>query len=129
MSAFVGFDRASRLRRSLCRLRDEAARLLDIFLGREPLVRGSVYELRRKCGKSSCACAAGEALHSCVAITWRDDAGRKRLRSLSSKEQVEMTRLTKRYRRFRRARAGLVKLQAQILDIVDKLEVLRRREP
>lgn len=121
-------DQASRLRLSLCRLRDETARLLQVFLGREPLVRGSVYELRRKCGKPSCACATSGALHSCMAITWRD-GGRKRLRSLSPKEQVELAQLTERYRAFRRTRARLVEMHTQMLDLIDTLEALRCREP
>ncbi len=121
-------DRASRLRQSLCRLRDEAARLLEVFLSREPHVRGSVYELRRKCGKPSCACATGGALHCCMAITW-SERGRKRLRSLGPAEQAKLTRLTERYRVLRRARARLVDVHTQMLDVVDRLEALRRREP
>ena len=127
MNASSG-DRASRLRQSLGRLRDETARLLDVFLDRAPLVRGSVYELRRKCGKPSCACASGKTLHSCMAITWRD-GGRKRLRSISPKEEMELSRLTQRYRRFRTARAQLVELHAKVLDVIDQLEAARRLEP
>lgn len=121
-------DRASRLRQSLGRLRDEADRLLDVFLGRAPLVRGSVYLLRTKCGKPTCACAKRGRLHSCTAITWTDN-GRKRLRSLSPKEKMELTRLTENYRRFRRARARLVELHVAILGVVDQLDLARRREP
>jgi hypothetical protein len=121
-------DRASRLRQSLSRLRDEIARVLDVFLARDPLVRGSVYELRRKCGKPSCACASGQALHSCIAITWTD-GGRKRLRSLSPKEEMELMTLTENYRRFRRARARLVELHAKLIGVVDQLELTRRRKP
>lgn len=128
MSTGIGDDRASHLRQSLCRLRDETAQLLDFFLDRNQHVRGSVYLLRTKCGKASCACAQGGALHSCMAISWTD-AGRKRLRSLKPRELVEMKRLTERYRRLRRTRARLIKLQAQILDVIDKLETLRRRKP
>jgi hypothetical protein len=63
-----------------------------------------------------------------MAITW-SDAGRKRLRSLSPKEEVELVRLTENYRRFRRARARLVELHAKMLAVVDQLEEARRREP
>ena len=121
-------DRASRLRQSLCRLRDEAARLLEEFLAREPHVRGSVYELRRKCGKSSCACATGGALHCCMAITW-SEGGRKRLRSLGPTQEAKLRRLTERYRVLRRTRAQLVDVHAEILDVVDRIEALGRQEP
>jgi hypothetical protein len=119
---------ASRLRQSLSRLRDQLPPLIDVLLGREPLVRGSVYELRRKCGKPSCVCAAGEKLHSCMAITW-SSGGRKRLRSLSPKEEMELRRLTENYRRFRQARTQLVELHVEILDVIDQLETVRCREP
>ena len=124
----VAPDRASRLRQSLCELRDEAARLLDVFLSRKPLMRGSVYELRRKCGKPSCACVSRGELHSCTAITWTVD-GRKRLRSISSKEEMEFGRLTEAYRRFRRARAKLIALHERTLETIDKIELARRRAP
>lgn len=125
---FPSTDKASRLRSSLCKLRDDIDHLLDVFLSHDPLVCGSVYELRRKCGKPSCACASGKALHSCMAITW-SDKGHKRLRSLSPKEEMELKTLTQNYRRFRQARAKLLALQKKLLGIIDQLDVARRREP
>lgn len=121
-------ERASRLRQSLGRLRDESSKLLDVFLDRSPLTRGSVYELRRKCGKPSCACATGKTLHSCLVVTWYV-GGKKRLRSLSSREKAEMSQLTACYRHFRQTRARLVELHAKTLSVIDLIEVSRRREP
>jgi hypothetical protein len=119
---------ASHLRQSLCRLRDEINQVLKVFLSRDSLVRGSIYELRRKCGKPNCACASGQTLHSCTAITW-SDGGHKRLRSLSPEEEARLAPQTENYRRFRRARAKLVELQAEVLVVIDKIEVVMRREP
>jgi hypothetical protein len=121
-------DRLSRLRQSLRQLQDEIADVLGVFLRRESLVAGSVYELRRKCGKPSCSCASGETLHSCMAITWRD-GNRKRLRSLSPKEEMELKALTENYRRFREARARVVSLNAKMLKVIDQIEAARRKEP
>ena len=121
-------DKTSRLRQALANLRDEIAEVLDLFMGRGPLVRGSVYELRRKCGKPNCVCAAGKELHACMAITWTE-AGRKRLRSITLKEEMDLTRLTEDYRRYRRARDRLVALHAKLLGIVDQLEAARCRKP
>ena len=124
----AGDARVSSLRQSLVRLREEISQLLDVFMLGTPLVRGSVYELRTKCGKPTCACAMRGALHSCTVITWSEN-GRKRLRSLSPKESMELTRLTENHRRFRRARARLVELNAKVLALVDKLAEARRQEP
>jgi hypothetical protein len=119
---------ASRLRQALANLRDEISDVLEVFMHRGPMVRGSVYELRRKCGKPSCACASGKALHACMAITWTE-AGRKHLRSLTPKEEMELVRLTEDYRRFRRARSRLAELHTNLLAVVDKIEAARCRNP
>jgi hypothetical protein len=44
--------------------------LLETFLGREPLINGSLYTLRRKCGKPNCRCAQGE-LHASTVLSYR----------------------------------------------------------
>jgi hypothetical protein len=63
-----------------------------------------------------------------MAITWTAD-GRKRLRSLSPKEEMVLRRLTENYRRFRQARSQLVALYAKLLEVIDQLETVRCREP
>ena len=118
----------SLLRQKFWRAYAALARTLRQLQRDQPMVQGSFYLLRRKCGKTSCACASRAALHSSKVISWTS-AGRKRLRVLSPREQIEMVHLVERHRRLRRARVRLVKLQAEILVVVDKLEVLRRQEP
>ena len=44
--------------------------LLDTFLGRTPLLPGSLYTLRRRCGKPNCHCAQGE-LHASTVLSYR----------------------------------------------------------
>jgi hypothetical protein len=99
-----------------------------VFLAREPIMRGSIYELHTKCGKPSCRCAEGAELHSCMVISWTA-RGRKRLRSIPKEQQAELVALTQRYRRFRKARARLLEVHAKMLTIIDKLEAARRKEP
>lgn len=120
-------ERSSRLRQSLLRLRDETARLLQIFLSREPMVVGSVYELRRKCGKVSCCCVQGEP-HSSWALSCSHE-GKTRLRSIPPGRRVELRLLTRRYQQFRTARARMVKIHQEMIRLIDSLEKLRRREP
>lgn len=122
-------DRDSRLRQALQRLRKELALLHKVFCAREAITRGSVYELRRKCGKPSCrCCAGGTELHSCMVISWTE-RGRKRLRAIPKEQQAELVALTARYQRFRRARTRLLEVHAKTLAIIDKLEAARRKEP
>lgn len=121
-------DRNSRLRQALAHLRAELTLLDKVFLAREPIMRGSVYELHTKCGKPSCRCAEGAELHSCMVISWTA-RGRKRLRSIPKEQQAELVALTQRYQRFRKARARFVEVHAKMLAIIDKLEAARRKEP
>ena len=117
----------SRLRQGLVRLRDELGRLLEIFLAREPLVKGSVYALRRKCGKPTCACTRGE-LHGTVVVSW-SEAGRTRLATLPPGRRGDLRASVRQYQRFRRARARLVKLHGEMLVRIDALDAGRREAP
>lgn len=121
-------DRNSRLRQVLYELRAELNRLLKIFVDRKPIMAGSVYELRRRCGKPTCRCASGSDLHSCTVISWTTK-GRKRLRAVPEEQQVGLMELTRRYRLFRQARARLIEVHAKMLTVIDKLEAARRKEP
>jgi len=116
----------SRLRQDIQRLEVKAARLFHVFFDRRPLVRGTVYELRRKCGKPSCCCATEGKLHPATVISWNENR-RQRLRALKKSEVMEMRRLTARYKRFRTARAGLSKLHAEMIALIDELEAALRK--
>jgi len=120
-------ERLSRLRQSLARLRDEANQFLAVFLGRDPLVRGTVYELRRTCGKPACRCVTEGQRHA-VTVLSVSEAGRTRLRAIPQDEIAELRVLTARYQRFRRARARLVKVHRTMVAVIDQLEAARRRE-
>ncbi len=117
----------SRTRQALGHLREELGHLLDVFLARDPLVKGSVYTLRRRCGKPTCGCVRG-ARHGTLVLSW-SEGGRTRLRTLPPGRQGELRIGVRRYQRFRRARARLVKLHAQMLALIDALEAGRRAAP
>lgn len=117
----------SRIRQALVQCREELGRLLEVFLARDPLVKGSVYTLRRKCGKPTCGCTRGE-LHASVVLSW-SEAGRTRLHTLPPSRRGDVRAAVRRYQRVRRARARLVKLQAEMLALIDALEAGRREAP
>ena len=117
----------SRTRQALVQLREELGRLLEVFLAQDPLVKGSVYTLRRRCGKPTCACVGG-ALHGTVVLSW-SEGGRTRLLPLPPGRQGELRAGVRRYQRVRRARARLVKLHAEMLRLIDALEAGRREAP
>ena len=121
--------RASRLRLALKSLLAEHQRQLDEMLPLRQLVKGSVYELKARCGKPSCHCASDEGpLHTSTVLSWSDH-GKTRLRTLPPGERVRFRQLTEHYRRFRQARAALVKLQRRMLATIDQLEKTLRLPP
>ncbi len=117
----------SQLRKSLTDRVQELKGLLPILLGRQLMVKGSVYRLRRKCGKPTCHCANG-TLHESMVLSW-SEAGRTRLRSISERSVNRLRRLTERYQRFRKARARLVQISKEILEITNRIEEVRRSQP
>ena len=127
--ALPDLPQASRQRALLAKLGEQYHRLLQSLLAPRELLKGSVYELKTRCGKPSCHCAAPQGpLHSTHVLSW-SDAGKTRLRSLSASELTRWRQLTETYRRFRQARARLVKLQQQVLLVLDRLEQALRLPP
>jgi len=118
---------ASRLRKRMQQCQREVNDHLRALKQRRPLIRGSVYNLRRKCGKIGCRCEEGH-LHESWVLTV-PEKGRKRMRAVPEGKRMQWQPMTERYRRFRRARARLVKLFAEILKWVDELERERTVPP
>ena len=116
----------SQLRRSLVRLTGEVRGLIDPFLSDKPVIKGSLYELRRKCGKPGCKCAGGE-LHRSMVVS-ASEKGRKSLRVIPRGFLVEVRAKVRRYRRLRRSRARLVETHGRMLKLMDELERMRREE-
>jgi hypothetical protein len=115
-------DRASGQRQILLALIEDCRGLLKRILELRELLKGSVYELKTRCGKPSCHCASRNGpLHSTTVLSW-SEAGRTRLRSLSPQDRPRLRRLAEDYRRFRQCRAALVKVHRRVLAAVDRLE-------
>jgi len=122
-------DRASRLRQSLKTLLDDYHHQLDTLLPLRKLVKGSIYDLRTRCGKPSCHCASDQGpLHTSTVISWSEH-GKTRLRTLPPGELPHFRQLTESYRRFRQARAALGKLHQRIVARIDRLETALQLPP
>jgi len=117
----------SRLRQDLRRLVVELEGSIEAVFGRGPLVKGTVYEMARKCGKSSCACARGE-LHRSTVLSW-SNKGKTRLMSISPERLVELRGKSEEYRRLRGARAKVAAIGKKMLAAIDQIERIRREEP
>ncbi len=113
----------SSLRSQLLDAQHQLSQLLEECLGREPLLPGSLYTLRRKCGKPNCRCSRGE-LHESTVLSYRGQ-GRPRNMSPPLGQLESLRTMTHGYRRCRQARAKIVRWQRQLLTLVDALEAAR----
>lgn len=101
------------------------ARTLRRLQRSQPMVQGSFYRLRRKCGNPRCRCARGE-LHASWVIT-RSESGQPRIYPVPDEARALLRQLTAEYRRYQRARAVLVNRHQKMLALVDGLAELRLR--
>ncbi len=120
-------DRLSRIRQSLSQLAAEIQTLLPALNDRRPMIKGTVYEQRRKCGKPTCHCANGEP-HRSMMLS-RSDQGQTKLIKIPSGDLKDFQVLTERYQRFRSARARLGQIYKAMVKLIDQLEEARRKEP
>ena len=116
----------SQLRLSLKRLSDEVRQLVKPSFSDKPVIKGSVYELKRKCGKPGCKCAQGE-LH-CRMVLSASEKGKTSLRVIPHGFLVEIKIKAIRYQELRHARARLVEVHRKMLRVIDDMESMRREE-
>jgi hypothetical protein len=119
-------EKFSRLRQSLLHLVSEMKQWVEPFFSDRPVVKGTVYELRRRCGKPGCKCAKGE-LHARMVVS-ASEKGKTRLRVIPRGFLGEVQEQVRRYQELRRIRARLVTIHRQMLRVLDEMEAMRREE-
>jgi hypothetical protein len=119
-------EKFSRLRQSLLLLIEEMKGLIEPFFSDRPVLKGTVYELKRKCGKPGCKCAQG-ALHARMVLS-ASESGKTRLRAVPRGFLVDTQQRVKRYQQLRRARARVVQIHRQMLKLMDAMEAMRRQD-
>ena len=120
-------ERDSRLRLEILRRRDHIEGLLRRLQAPGPLIAGSVYSRKRRCGKPRCRCVKGQ-LHADRVLAIRR-AGRVALRALDPIEDAPIEDGVAAWRGFRRERRELGSACRELLETVDRLGRARRREP
>jgi hypothetical protein len=118
-------DATSRRRQKLWQAYAALARTLRTLQRSQPMVPGSLYLLRRKCGKPNCRCTQGQ-LHASWVLT-RSESGRSRLYGVPKEQRGALRPLTLEYRRWQLARARLVKEWAALMAMIDQLGEARRQ--
>ena len=116
----------SQLRQSLRRLSNEIRQVGEPFFSDKPVIKGSVYELKTKCGKPGCKCAKGQ-LHARMALS-ASEKGKTKLRAIPHGFLTEVQTKVRCYQELRRTRARLVEEHKKILKIMDEMEAMRREQ-
>ncbi len=116
----------SQLRQSLARLANEIRQIVEPFFSDKPVIKGSVYELKTKCGKPGCKCAQGHLHHRMVLSA--SEKGKTQLRAIPRGFLVEVKSKVRRYQQLRRARVRLIEVHKKMLQLADEMEVMRREE-
>ena len=117
-------EKFSRLRQSLVQIVNEMKRLVEPFFSDRPVIKGTVYELRRRCGKPGCKCAKGQ-LHARMVVS-ASEKGKTRLRVIPRGFLVEVQQTVRRYQDLRRIRVRLVAIHREMLKVLDEMEAMRR---
>jgi len=107
------------LRQQLWRAYAALAHTLRRLQRSDPMVQGSFYLLRRKCGKPNCRCATGQ-LHAAYVLT-RSEQGQDRLYMVPKEQRAQVRKWAAEYRRYQRARAVLARRQVGLLALVDQM--------
>jgi len=116
-------QKASQLRRKICTLISRMEVLLQEVLRREDMVKGTVYQRRRRrrskepCGKGTAD--VGEAFSY-------SDEGKTIHVALGGLNRKRLRECVENYRRFRVARAELCSTWRELLATVDEMESVRR---
>ena len=119
-------EKFSRLRQALLHLSNETKGLIEPFFSDRPVIKGTVYELKRRCGKAGCKCTRGE-LHASMVVS-ASEGGKTRLQVIPRGFLVEVQQKVRRYQEVRRARGRLVEIHREMLKVMDAMEAMRREE-
>ena len=119
-------EKFSQLRQTLFHLASEIEGLVKPLFSDRPVIKGTVYELKRKCGKPGCKCAQGE-LHTRMVVS-ASEGGKTRLQVIPQGSLVDVQTKVRCYQELRRVRARLGEMYRKMLKVIDEMEAMRREE-
>jgi uncharacterized protein with von Willebrand factor type A (vWA) domain len=107
--------------RKLLELLDRITSLVEVSLGRSPLLPASLYELKSRCGKPQCRCAQTAYRHQQWCVSYVEE-GASRTRTVAPELRPEVQKMTQDYRDFRQSERGIRKA---LEDLMAELERVR----
>jgi len=104
--------------------------LLLTLLRPQILLRGTLYELRTRCGKAACACAGNDEnkRHRRWVLSYTV-GGKKKMRVVPLDRLAQWRTWAANAREFRARRAQVIEMTRRILKDIDFIERGQRRDP
>ncbi len=114
----------SKLRQKLNRLAKERKEYEDIIMKHNRLIKGSLVEQYKVCGKKGCRCQQGEK-HGPYYYLSDKVKGKTKLLPVTE-ELFKVKQKALNYREFRKAREKWVKVNASMLYLIDQIEEAKK---
>ena len=111
------------LRQRITQLMKQRQAVEKVLLDRPLLLKGTFIEVRRTCGNPGCKCVRGQR-HLCHQLS-ASIGGKAHSWNVPRRYVQKVKQLTENYRRFRHARAAWVKINKEMLKLIDELEAAR----
>lgn len=114
------------IRQRILQLAERRETAEQVLVSRKELLKGTVVEVARTCGKPGCKCARGDK-HQCYQIS-ASIQGKTKTWHLPRKQLKRVKKWTGNYREFRKARAEWVRINSQMLELINELEEAKRKD-
>ena len=120
-------SKISQKRLNILKLHREEYRLIQIIINNDVLLRGTVYKMAGKCGKSSCKCYKSDYSHEVWRIT-KSIGGKAFARVVPVEDLFKVRNLTWNYKKFQETKRNLIKIQKEIQKEIKNIEKLKSQE-
>jgi len=90
-------------------------------LSRKKLIAGTPVEKYKACNKGNCKCTRGE-LHGPAYYVSRKEGGKTKMIFIRRKLWPKVEEKVKRYQRWRVIRAQVVRMNSEMLALIDRME-------
>jgi hypothetical protein len=95
-------------------LQEEKKRVLEEIHSLDNAVRGSIYELKTKCGKPNCYCARTQRRHRTLMLSFRYK-GKTKLVPIKKEQIPQIKARINDYKQLKEAIDELVRINAELL--------------
>ena len=110
----------SRLRQQVYNLNKERERLENTLLQPRKMIRGSVYEIYKKCGNKRCKCAHGD-LHGPFKGLSLTTKGKRTFKFIRREDERQVSEEAENYRLYQKQMASIRKINQEIFSTLKKI--------